>query len=416
MDRKKLFTLSIVGAVALLSLVILQVYWVAHAHAVHEEQFNDRVSMAMCSAVDRISNDTGVCRIIRGSITPENLDNNQVRISDATAAKKFDAMLKQTLKNHNIELDYKYMIVNPDAGQAGKSASSLHTCSMQPITNSQGSVLQVIFPGKTSFILGQMSFMLISSGALIVLLTMIFIVAIRTIWKQRKIAEMNVEFFNNMAHEFRTPLTNIALANSMQRRNHEGDSRYVNIIQDENTRLITQVEQVLNVAKLEKGEYQFDPEPISLNTIVEEACDPLLLRVKAEDGTMRLNLDKKSLNVDADHLHMVNVVGNLIDNAIKYSNDKPEITVRTFATSKYAIVAVTDKGIGMSKDKVKEVFKKFYRISSGDVYSSKGFGLGLSYAKMVVEAHKGQIKVASEEGEGSTFEILIPLANNQSTH
>ncbi len=273
--------------------------------------------------------------------------------------------------------------------------------------------LHLDFSQQHSLLLRNMIEMLLSSLALIALVIYCFVKAIRTILKQKKMSEMTTDFINNMTHELKTPIATVALAcealqdkDMMDKLPHQR-SRYINMIQEENQRLQTQVEKVLHIAKLDKGEIALQYEEVDLNEILPDITSQMALQVESRGGKIDLELNATKNMVYSDKNHLSHIILNLLDNANKYSPDKPNILVKTQDTETGVKISVTDCGQGMTKDQQCKVFDKFYRVSTGNIHNVKGFGLGLSYVKTMTEALGGKVSVKSELGKGSTFEVMI---------
>ena len=226
---------------------------------------------------------------------------------------------------------------------------------------------------------------------------------------------MKTDFINNMTHEFKTPVSTIMIA-SEALKDHEivADasrvSRLANIIYEENARLGSHIERVLNVARIEKNDFKLDKKPLDVNEMISIVIDSMQLKLQKHDVKLSMNLDAINAIVLADELHFSNLIYNLIDNAIKYSNDIPEITISTARRDNQIIIKVADKGIGMSRDQQTKIFEQFYRIPTGNLHDVKGFGLGLSYVNTIVKRLNGVISVRSEKDKGSDFELKFPLA------
>ncbi|MEY3646214.1 MAG: hypothetical protein RL127_922 [Bacteroidota bacterium] len=220
-----------------------------------------------------------------------------------------------------------------------------------------------------------------------------------------------------MTHEFKTPISTISLATQLiqeepQAAKSESILRYLGIIKDENIRLGQQVERVLQTAQMEREEIVLKKKSVDLHALIQQVADmnaPLLL---SHQGVLNLHLDATQSQVAVDEVHLSNVLNNLLDNAIKYSPDAPQVDILTRSDNEGLHIFVSDKGIGMQKEVLSSVFEPFYRVPTGNVHNVKGFGLGLSYVKKIVEAHGGQVHVSSKLGEGSTFELTIPYGTN----
>jgi len=241
-----------------------------------------------------------------------------------------------------------------------------------------------------------------------------FGVSIYFILKQKKISEMKSDFINNMTHEFKTPMATISVAadsinNPKIIENPERIRYYVEMIKKENARMNHQVEDILTIARLDKKDFEFRWEAFNLHEVIEDALQSIVLQVEKKGGTITSEFLAINPIATSDSSHFANLIYNLLDNANKYSPDAPEISITTRNTSKGVHITVADKGIGMTKAVQGRIFERFYRQASGNIHNVKGFGLGLSYVKAVLEANHGNISVHSEPGKGSRFEVFIPF-------
>lgn len=258
-------------------------------------------------------------------------------------------------------------------------------------------------------------FYTILSICMILLITFLFILSIRTIYSQRKLDEMKTDFINNMTHEIKTPIATISLACEMLKDDTvSSDSaqmrNFVNIIGEENRRMRMLVETLLQSAKMASKRFTIAPKEIDLNHVVENAVQSFHLAIKNKNGVIETDLQPLSGVLFADELHITNTVHNLIDNAIKYSTDELYVKVSTRMEGNNVVLKIQDHGIGIAKEDQKHIFEKFYRVSTGNVHNVKGFGIGLSYVSQVVALHEGHINVESELGKGCTFTITLPLS------
>ena len=223
---------------------------------------------------------------------------------------------------------------------------------------------------------------------------------------------MKTDFINNMTHELKTPVATISLASEMLKNDKVNDEqsavkRYAEIIFKENKRLGTQVERVLQLSRLDKGDITLNIEMLDVNELVEDVVELFKLQLDDADATVALDINNAPIHIHGDQMHLTNVIGNLIDNAIKYCSQKSHITIRTFEKKDKVIIEVEDNGIGMSREVRGRIFDKFYRASQGDKHDVKGFGLGLSYVKKIMDAHDAEVIVSSEVGRGSIFEMIF---------
>ncbi|MES2003092.1 MAG: HAMP domain-containing sensor histidine kinase [Bacteroidota bacterium] len=253
-------------------------------------------------------------------------------------------------------------------------------------------------------------------GAIIFMLVIIaaFYVTVKSLLNQKKLSEIKSDFINNMTHEFKTPLATISLAvdalrNEKVQNDKEKTKYFSNIIKEENIRMNRHVETILQAALMERQELQLNLTTMHVHEVIHDVLDNYQLQLKEKEGEVQFLLNAKNDTIHADEVHFSNLISNLIDNAIKYSNDKLKIIVSTHSTKNYLVVRVEDNGIGMSKESVKRIFEKFYRAHTGNLHNVKGFGLGMSYVKTVIDAHKGKVKVDSTLGKGSIFTVEVPL-------
>ena len=257
--------------------------------------------------------------------------------------------------------------------------------------------------------------------AMAILFTIIIITAfyltVRTMLRQKKLGEIKNDFINNMTHEFKTPIATISLAVDAMKNEKVLQDRskigyFSNIIKEENQRMNRQVETILKASQLEKQEIELNLKPVHLHVIIKDVADNFALQLEEKKGRAELILDAENDLVNADEVHLSNLVNNLLDNAVKYSKETTPIFVRicTQLNGKNLQLKVEDNGIGMNKETAKRVFERFYRAHTGNIHNVKGFGLGLSYVKTIVEAHHGTIRVDSTLGKGSTFIIELPMA------
>jgi two-component system, OmpR family, phosphate regulon sensor histidine kinase PhoR len=278
----------------------------------------------------------------------------------------------------------------------------------------QDMVLSVVFPERTNYVLGSIAWILSGSLLFSLIILATFAMSLFFIIRQKKIAEMKSDFLNNMTHEFKTPIATISLAadtitNPKVISDESKIKHFISMIKKENSRMNKKVETILQIASLDKKEISFKFENLSLHPVIERAVESMDILVYQRNGNIKLRFDAHEPVIYGDAEHLYNLVNNLLDNAIKYSPEAPDITVQTKNIESGIIMSVEDKGIGMSKSVQARIFERFYRKPSGNVHDVKGFGLGLNYAMAIVDAHKGKITVQSESGKGSRFEVYIPF-------
>ena len=275
--------------------------------------------------------------------------------------------------------------------------------------------LNVIVPNQKNIIWKEMFWFIMGAILFTLIITTAFFITIRTLLKQKKLSEIKSDFINNMTHEFKTPLATISLAvdalkNDKVKGNDEKTNYFTNIIKEENKRMNKQVETILQAALLDKQEVQLNLKRLSAHDLITLALNNITLQVEEKQGKLEVQFNAEKDMVLADEVHFTNLINNLLDNAVKYSKDNLEIKLSTSNTGNQLKIKIEDNGIGMNKETVNKIFEKFYRAHTGNIHNVKGFGLGLSYVKTMVEAHNGTIKADSVLGKGSTFIITIPLA------
>lgn len=274
--------------------------------------------------------------------------------------------------------------------------------------------LYATFPGEKKFVISS----ILGMAGMSIIFTLIIVIAyssaLHQLNKQRQISQIKTDFINNMTHEFKTPIATINLAldavkNPKISDNKEKVSYYHQMIRDENKRMHAQVENVLRISKLEKNELDIRKERYELHDIIEDAVNHVQLIVEDRQGYVEMHLDAEKSSILANESHFTNVIVNMLDNAVKYSSSEPKIDVYTENVKDFIFLKIKDQGDGMSKAAQRKVFEKFYREHTGNIHNVKGHGLGLAYAKQIVDDHQGEIFVESEKGKGSTFIIKVPL-------
>ncbi len=331
-------------------------------------------------------------------------------------------VLKKELENRNIPIPFELGIIK-DSVISDKSASadtvllgkSNYKANLYPNGIFRKDVhLSVYFPDKDSFIYKTLNWLLLISLIFSIIVLVTFAVSIFFLLRQKKISEMKSDFINNMTHEFKTPIATISVAadsitNQKIIENPERIRYFVEMIKKENVRMNRQVEDILTIARLDKKDFEFKWEAFNLHHVIEDAIQSIVLQVEKKGGTVTSELTAVNPVATSDLCHFANLVYNLLDNANKYSLNAPEIKISTRNTTKGVLILVEDKGIGMTKAVQSRIFERFYRQTSGNIHNVKGFGLGLSYVKAVLEANRGSINVHSEPGKGSRFEVFIPF-------
>lgn len=330
-------------------------------------------------------------------------------------------LLEKQLENNGIDTSFEFAIYDRDLStkvQSGNFDLNPDSTIGVPVfldnNNQSDYMLYVDFPERRKFLLSSILGMIALSFLFTSVIIIAYSSAIYQLIKQRQISQIKTDFINNMTHEFKTPIATINLAiDSIRNPKIIGDQekvmRYLKMIKDENKRMNAQVENVLRISKLEKNELNISKERVKLHDIVEDAVTHIELIVEDRKGYVKTHLDAEKSSVLANDTHFTNVIVNILDNAVKYSDQVPKIDVYTENVGNNILLKIADQGNGMSKQVQKKVFEKFYREHSGNVHNVKGHGLGLAYVKRIVDDHQGHISVESEKGKGSVFTIKLPL-------
>ena len=351
-----------------------------------------------------------------------------------------DTILRQELDDHGIDGAYTYGIfskqrrdfvlvdghwvvgergpyelVSDEREPGGTLATSDYAVALyDQVAVQPPGLLMIHFPRRSSIVMGPVWLTIAVSGVLLAIVLGCFAYSIFVIFRQKRLSIMKNDFISNMTHEFKTPIATISLAaDSIKNPKVSGSpdklARFADIIQKENSRMNRQVEKVLQAAQIERGEFKLRPVEVDVNALVREAAEHMALQAERRGGSIAVELGAADGAVVADKTHLANVAHNLLDNAIKYSPEVPRVTVRTEDLRSGNIrVSVTDEGVGMSREDQRQIFEKFFRVHTGNRHDVKGFGLGLSYVKAVVEAHGGRVDVESAPGRGSTFAVELP--------
>ena len=337
---------------------------------------------------------------------------------------QLDSLLHTELKKKSIDIPYDYAIINPRSGrliEISKDYSNERLLQSHFRTNlfpndvtNEPNLLVIDFPSQEKYLMSKIWFPLSSSALLILIILICFGYAVFTIVRQKKISVMKTDFMNNMTHEFKTPISTIGLAieallDPTIPQKATMKMKYLGIIADENKRLESQVADVLQMAQLDKNELKLNLVTVDLHAIIQQAVDKISIQMERKLGNLKLALNASQFKLKGDEAYLLGVLLNLLDNALKYSSDAPNIIIRTQNIRGQLICSIKDHGMGMSKEAQRSIFQKFYRVASGNVHNIKGFGLGLAYVKEIITLHHGSIEVESELKKGTNFIIKFPL-------
>jgi two-component system phosphate regulon sensor histidine kinase PhoR len=410
------------SSLALIGLVATQVFWVNKAYDLQEKQFDHDITEALKVVAQEIRHHHNDSTILIDPVKQVYDNYFQVAINDTIHPFYLESLLKAELKKQEINANFEYgiydcfsdSVVFKKAIMFGEQNNENLTIAPQIKWDRDGHYFGVFFPEKKLNLWQNMQFWFFSSS-LILLVIIFFGYAISVILKQKRLSETKNDFINNMTHELKTPISTIALSSDVLKNpdiinDPERLKNYAEIISRENNRLKIQVERVLQLAQMD-NQISLSKSNISINYLITNVVNNMSLPLLEKEGTIELALSKEKSNIFVDEIHISNIIQNLIDNAIKYCDKKPVISIETKSSKDALGITISDNGIGINSNDLNQIFDKFYRVPTGDMHNVKGFGIGLFYVKTMIEAHEGNIKVKSKPNNGTTFTISLPFNN-----
>ncbi len=437
--KRTLPLIVILITLSLLGLIWLQASWLENILEVGEVQLFHKVSDAGTSVANDLSKSVHALPSLHITRKPGfrfGFDLSKVAkppsIEDRFSQQDIYKKLEYSFENEGLKkLSFDFAIIN-DQGEVEMHTRNFEEELMDttnnhrtiiPITSGNASDIEnmsaienliIIVPDYKKQVWDSLKWVIAAVAIFMLIILAAFYVTLKTLLNQKKLSEIKSDFINNMTHELKTPLATISLAidavrNEKVYNDKEKFQYFTGIIKEENKRMNKHVETILQAALMEKQELQLNFKKLHLHDIVKNVLDNYELQLKEKMGRVVFLLNAKNDLISADEIHFTNMVSNLIDNAIKYSKDNPVIKVTTHSSNKLVVLSVEDNGIGMTKENAKRIFEKFYRAHTGNVHNVKGFGLGMSYVKTVIDAHKGKIKVDSTLGKGTIFTVEMPL-------
>lgn len=422
MGKRTIQLIIIFSSLSLIGLILTQTLWVSNALSIAEKQHAHRVDLALDDILDELVDRKDSIEIklrLEGDSIYQ--AENLFSVLDTVFLR---SLIEKYVYYHKLNKDYYYSIVKTSNDSVYYSSFSspinrkdmrVHKACLYCIWKKDYFHLEILFPVVRKNELVSMSAWLAYSGIFLVIMIFSFYFTIMIIIRQKKISRIRDDFINNITHEFKTPIATISLASEVLLKNDQSDdnktrvSNYARVIYDENRRMREQVDRVLQMAVLDKNKYSLDRKSTNMDELIRNNVKNLCLEHCDREVIVHDKLDASKSEVLVDPIHMGNIINNLVSNAIKYSEGTPEITIYSRNEQKKYVFSLEDKGIGIKKEDQKQIFDKFYRVSTGNVHNVKGFGLGLYYVKTIVEAHQGEIKVNSEPGKGTRFDVYLPL-------
>jgi len=388
-----------------------QVNWLWMSKKLIEDQFDQKVNLAIGSALTDYNashHTTITIDELQECDDDERFKYLPIKKQDISFSDqlKLERSLGAYMTCYGIDEKYNVEIFDSSC----KTSDQTYCCSIGTKKCDIEYTLGVSFESKEAYIYDKLMPMILSSILIFILLAVVSFFMLWSLVKQKRITENNIDFFNNTAHELKTPLTNISLALKLLEKKHEGlkEDQYAKIIRCENNKLASQIDRVLFLSKMENGEYDLKKEKLNLNDLLMEVVENMKLVAQEKNGQINFKPTSTPMFIEGDYYHLSNVFRNLIDNAIKYCDKDPVIDISILESGLNLKVLFSDNGIGISAQDQFHIFEKFQRVNTGNVHEAKGFGIGLSYVKTVIEMHKGLVQVESELHKGSQFQLLIP--------
>jgi two-component system, OmpR family, phosphate regulon sensor histidine kinase PhoR len=415
MKNRTLTLIIILATFSLVGVVTTQIFWLNRSVKISEKQFDDRVDRMMTDIKQEIKVSVDTSSKIKA------IPLQDLQILEMIDTNLLRDLFRKYVSFHRLGSNYHYALIrNCDVLVICKSPGfspvmepeSYMTC-MSFVWKKDYMHLSVFFPDKKKNIYLQMKSWIILSLIFILIITGAFIYIVFGLFRQKKLSEVKNDFINNMTHEFKTPISTISLASEMLIKTAQIQSvpkteKYARIIFDENKRMQTQIELILQTAASDRQLIKLTKESVDIHELIKSSVQNFCVENCEKEVKISFNLLASNPNLTIDPVHIRNVIGNIVDNAIKYSGETTKIAVATRNLENAIELAITDNGIGIPKESVKKIFDKFYRVSKGNVHNVKGFGLGLYYVKSIIDAHHGNISVVSNMNNGSTFFVLLP--------
>ncbi|HNY01221.1 MAG TPA: HAMP domain-containing sensor histidine kinase [Bacteroidales bacterium] len=424
MNRRIIILTIIIMTLALMGLMGIQIYWIQSASAIKEANFRRNVNEAMAKVVQKVE------RMERAKAMESTPYDRVLSLSrhlpydSILTYRELDSLIRIHLNIRGVETPFEFCIYKPELQEFLMEKSSNLRKDLiekgsayilfQADIYSSPEYLLIYFPKEKQFLLTELWGMLLISIILIIVIVSAFVYTISIIFRQKRLSEIKNDFINNMTHEFKTPISTISLAcealsDHDLRNSGEFLDTYLGMISEENKRLSVMAEKILQTAVIEKGQLKMKKERINLHEIITDVIKNLRIQVEIKDGEIKRRLKAGRPEIEGDRVHITNLVYNLLDNANKYSPKRPLILITTENSGQGIVMTITDNGIGISKNEQKKIFDKLYRVPTGNIHDVRGFGLGLSYVKAIVEEHRGKISVESEVNRGTTFRVFLPF-------
>jgi len=419
MKNRTILLVVILGAIAIIGIIGMQTYWVVNTWNNEEGEFNQKVHLALYNVARSMSKLHNATLPTHSVVKQRTTNYYVVNIANEIDPGSLEYFLQKELEALALNIDFEYAVFDCHTDEMVYG----NYCSYSPEKKPDlelGNLPKyseftyyfgVKFPTRHNYLFSKMQISLLLS-VLLLTTVVFFAYSMFVILQQKRLSEMQKDFINNMTHEFKTPISTIKISADVFLNNPhiQQDQRllqYAGIIKEQNQRLNNQVENVLQLARIERSNFELNPEPIDLHPLLQDIATATALHVEKMGGHFKTEFAPLAIHVHADRLHLSNVVHNLLDNALKYCKKMPHIELRTRKQGDYVEIAVSDKGIGIAKEQQEKIFEKFYRVPTGNVHDVKGFGLGLFYVKSICKKHGWKLHLDSTPDSGTTVRIQI---------
>ena len=425
MKKNLLIALIVVGSI--IGLIFIQVNLLKVGILLEKERFDQTVKRALTEVNFQLNQQAIVRNKLTYFYTTDTLTFEAVDWRNIDQLRDtINAILEKELLARNIQIGYSFAIQDEKTSSiliASKNFFSEAFEYEKFKTTLGGKIfrtcrchlsMNVHVDNLFSYLLSQLAYLIIPSALFLSMLLIALLILIYTINQQRKLASLKNDFINNLTHELKTPVFSISLLTKVIRESlHQKDPtkllKYLGLIEKENEQLKEHINKVLELASLEDSRYHLDKEEQDIHSVLDDVADHFAVKLMEQGGKLQKQFEARIATAKIDTVHFRNAIQNLLENAVKYNENEPKIYIDTSNEADLFILSIRDNGIGISSEDQKYIFNKFYRVSTGDRHNIKGFGLGLSYVKQIIEAHGGSIKVKSQLGKGSVFNIALPI-------
>ncbi|OYT15895.1 MAG: hypothetical protein B7C24_10625 [Bacteroidetes bacterium 4572_77] len=443
MKKTRFILITILFSIAVIGLLWTQLYWIKSSFQQKSDQLNTQAITALQATILQVEEsyycidffaDFDVSQgdelmVLKKSNKNRSQHNtlsiNNYRNSieeDENFLATFDSLLKQELQKQHLVLPYEYCILKSNQntliyssiGEAKWQGPSLNSTLFRNNYFYNPLEVKLHFPQKNTQLIKELWGVIFSSVFIFLIILVLIMYVVRAIITERKLAEMKMDFIGNMTHEFRTPVANIKLAlasfSSSKQPIPPELNQLILILKEENKRMHNNIESILESGFLDSDKLVLRKESVDIKELINRTAHSFDLEIEQQKGDLQLQLEKEDMVCLLDETHISNVISNIIDNAILYTEQTPEIKIESLFSKNNYVIKITDNGIGMTPHEMAQIFDKFYRVPSGNIHNTKGFGLGLHYCQKIISLHGGSIKVSSEINKGSVFEIILPLS------